>query len=87
LGRNPLIGQVAQLQKEKLQKRLKQAEAIVEFQKKACALLAVPTAQELKKRGPTVRTTGNCAWPMRSRTERSLRPISSRSSSRRKNSE
>lgn len=52
LGRGPLVRQVAKLQKENetLQKRLRQAEAIIEIQKKACELLGVPSAQELKSR-------------------------------------
>jgi transposase-like protein len=52
LGRSPLVSQVAKLQKEneKLQKRLRQAEAIIEIQKKACELLGVPSAQELHRR-------------------------------------
>jgi transposase-like protein len=52
LGRSPLVNQVAKLQKEndKLQKRLKQAEAIIDIQKKACELLGTPpaSAQESK---------------------------------------
>lgn len=52
LRRNPLVSQVAKLQREndKLQKRVKQAEAIIEIQKKACELLGVPSAQELQLR-------------------------------------
>jgi len=47
-NRNPLTGRLAKLEKEnqKLQKRLKQAEAIIEIQKKACELLGIPPAQE-----------------------------------------
>lgn len=41
---NPLAPQVARLQKEKtrLEKKLKQAEAIIEFQKKIAAMLDIP---------------------------------------------
>ncbi len=41
---NPLAPQVAQLQKDKtrLEKKLKQAEAIIEFQKKIAAMLDIP---------------------------------------------
>lgn len=56
-SRHPLTSQVAKLEKEnqRLQKRLKQVEAIVEIQKKACELLGIPPAQEPKGRGKTGR--------------------------------
>jgi transposase-like protein len=54
-GRNPLASQLAKLEKENqwLQKRLKQVEAIVEIQTKACELLGIPPAQEPQGRRKT----------------------------------
>lgn len=44
--RNPLAGELASLQKEnlRLQKRLRQAETIIEVQKKLCEILGLPVA-------------------------------------------
>lgn len=44
--RNPLAGEVQQLrrEKERLQKRLRQAETIIEVQKKLCEVLGLPVA-------------------------------------------
>ena len=44
--RNPLVGEVARLQRENdgLKKRLKQAETIIDVQKKLCEMLGLPVA-------------------------------------------
>lgn len=57
-ARNPLVSRLARLEKDNqnLQKRIKQAEAIIAIQKKACELLGIPPAQEPKARGKTGRS-------------------------------
>lgn len=55
--RSPWASRLAKLEKEnqKLQKRLRQAEAIIGVQKKLCEFLGLPPAQEAKARGKTDR--------------------------------
>jgi transposase-like protein len=50
IPRNPLADEVARLSKEnsQLQKRLQQAETIIEVQKKLCDMLGLPTASTEK---------------------------------------
>lgn len=47
VARNPLTSEVARLQREneRLQKRLRQAETIIDVQKKLCEMLGLPTAK------------------------------------------